>query len=111
MTGQRKDQNPSTRGDVPVIQEDQSFSGRSGEKLVKINPIADWSLEQVWSYIREQGVPYNELHDRGFVSIGCEPCTRAVRPGEHERAGRWWWEDETKRECGLHVAGGKSGTE
>jgi phosphoadenosine phosphosulfate reductase len=111
MTGQRKDQNPSTRGDVPVIQKDPSFSGRKGEKLVKINPIADWSLEQVWSYIREQGVPYNELHDRGFVSIGCEPCTRAVRPGEHERAGRWWWEDETKRECGLHVAGGKSGTE
>lgn len=111
MTGQRKDQNPSTRGEVPIIQEDTSFSGRSGEKLVKINPIADWSLKQVWSYIREHRLPYNELHDRGFISIGCEPCTRAVRPGEHERAGRWWWEDETKRECGLHIAAGTGGAE
>ena len=57
----------------------------------------------MWSYIREHDVPYNALHDRGFVSIGCEPCTRPVNPGQHEREGRWWWEEETKKECGLHV--------
>ena len=71
--------------------------------LPKFNPLAHWQSEDVWSYIRDQDVPYNELHDRGFVSIGCEPCTRPPRPGEHERAGRWWWEEATKRECGLHV--------
>ncbi|HLV66504.1 MAG TPA: phosphoadenosine phosphosulfate reductase family protein [Polyangiaceae bacterium] len=64
---------------------------------------ASWTSAQVWAYIREHDVPYNALHERGFVSIGCEPCTRAVRPGEHERAGRWWWEEATRRECGLHV--------
>ena len=69
----------------------------------KYNPLAAWTQARVWEYIRGNGLPYNELHDRGFISIGCEPCTRAVRPGEHERAGRWWWEDETRRECGLHV--------
>ena len=57
----------------------------------------------MWSYIRTQGVPYNELHDSGFVSIGCEPCTRAIAPHEHERAGRWWWEESTQKECGLHA--------
>lgn len=104
ITGQRKDQNPSTRGDVAPVQEDPSFSGLGGDRLIKFNPLANWSLKDVWGYIRKRGVPYNTLHDRGFVSIGCEPCTRAVLPGEHERAGRWWWEEETKRECGLHVS-------
>jgi len=104
ITGQRRDQSP-TRTDVPVIQFDTSHPGdftTRGGQLVKLNPLAGWSLQKVWSYIRANDVPYNELHDQGFISIGCEPCTRVPRPGEHERAGRWWWEEATKRECGLH---------
>jgi phosphoadenosine phosphosulfate reductase len=101
MTGQRRDQSP-TRTEVDVIEIDRINVGASGP-LVKFNPLAHQSLGDVWSYIREHDIPRNELHERGFVSIGCEPCTRAIRPGEHERAGRWWWEDATKRECGLHV--------
>jgi phosphoadenosine phosphosulfate reductase len=104
MTGQRRDQSP-TRTDVKLVQRDSSRMGPTGP-LVKWNPLAAWSLASVWSYIRENELPYNALHDQGFVSIGCEPCTRAVRPGEHERAGRWWWEESTKRECGLHVPKG-----
>jgi len=104
VTGQRADQSPATRSGVPEIQTDTNFTGRAGAPLLKCNPLARWSLADVWSHIREQDVPYNELHDRGFVSIGCEPCTRPPRPGEHERAGRWWWEEATKRECGLHVS-------
>jgi phosphoadenosine phosphosulfate reductase len=100
ITGQRKDQSV-TRTDLQVIQEDPKFRGSSG-LLLKSNPLANWTSQQVWDHIRANDLPYNELHDRGFVSIGCEPCTRAVGPGEHERAGRWWWEEETKRECGLH---------
>jgi phosphoadenosine phosphosulfate reductase len=102
VTGQRKDQSPGTRADVPVVQLDRTF-GTADRPLVKFNPLSFWTSKQVWSYIREHGVPYNELHDRGFISIGCEPCTRATNPGEHERAGRWWWEEETKKECGLHA--------
>ena len=98
MTGQRRDQSP-TRTDVPVVQADRGFAGR-GPQLLKYNPVARWSLAETWAYLRERGAPTSELHERGFVSIGCGPCTRAVRPGEHERAGRWWWE-ATKRECGL----------
>ncbi|MEE4299599.1 MAG: phosphoadenylyl-sulfate reductase [Pseudomonadales bacterium] len=101
ITGQRRDQSP-TRTDVPVVQRDSAFS--SDERtLVKYNPLAAWSSADVWCYIRDHDVPYNTLHDRGFVSIGCEPCTRAIAPHEHERAGRWWWEDATKKECGLHL--------
>jgi phosphoadenosine phosphosulfate reductase len=74
---------------------------------VKLNPLAAWSSARVWQYIREERVPYNALHTKGFVSIGCEPCTRPPLPGEHERAGRWWWEDSTKRECGLHLDHGR----
>ncbi|MEZ5073135.1 MAG: phosphoadenylyl-sulfate reductase [Bacteroidales bacterium] len=70
--------------------------------LVKINPLIEWTEERVWSYIREHDVPYNLLHDSGFPSIGCEPCTRAIEPGEDVRAGRWWWENEAHKECGLH---------
>ena len=70
--------------------------------LVKINPLINWSEKDVWAYIRERNVPYNLLHDRGFPSIGCEPCTRAIEPGEDVRAGRWWWEIEGHKECGLH---------
>ncbi len=101
ITGQRRDQSP-TRTDVAVLQHD-SHLGLGGEPLVKLNPLAAWSLQKVWSYIRANDVPYNALHDQGFISIGCEPCTRVPRPGEHERAGRWWWEEATKRECGLHT--------
>jgi phosphoadenosine phosphosulfate reductase len=101
-TGQRRDQSPSTRSEVKVVEVDATFSGASGG-LIKVNPLALWSSASVWQYIRDERVPYNELHDHGFVSIGCQPCTRPIRPGEHERAARWWWEDATKRECGLHV--------
>ncbi|MBV9948921.1 MAG: phosphoadenylyl-sulfate reductase [Myxococcales bacterium] len=103
-TGQRRDQSPATRAAIAVVERDRTFSGEGGAALVKLNPLAAWTSAQVWQYIREHGVPYNPLHERGFVSIGCEPCTRAVLPGEHERAGRWWWEESTKRECGLHIA-------
>jgi phosphoadenosine phosphosulfate reductase len=102
VTGQRKDQSPGTRGDVPVVQLDPTF-GSPGRPLVKFNPLSNWTSRQVWTYIRDRAVPFNALHDRGFVSIGCEPCTRAVHPGQHEREGRWWWEEETKKECGLHL--------
>ncbi len=102
MTGQRKDQSPGTRADVPVVQLDRTF-GTPERPLVKFNPLSFWSSRQVWAYIREHELPYNALHDRGFISIGCEPCTRPTNPGQHERAGRWWWEEETKKECGLHA--------
>jgi phosphoadenosine phosphosulfate reductase len=101
VTGQRKDQSPGTRASVPVVQIDQMF-GSDDKPLIKFNPLSNWTSKQVWDYIRANDVPYNPLHERGFISIGCEPCTRAVRPGEHERAGRWWWEEETLKECGLH---------
>jgi phosphoadenosine phosphosulfate reductase len=71
--------------------------------VLKVNPLLDWSREQVVALVREANVPYNVLHDQGFLSIGCAPCTRAVQPGEPERAGRWWWERDQARECGLHL--------
>ncbi len=71
--------------------------------LYKLNPLIDWTTDQVWSYMKQNGVPYNRLHDQGFPSIGCQPCTRAVLPGEDIRAGRWWWENPETRECGLHT--------
>ena len=100
VTGQRKDQSV-TRTNIPLEQEDRAFSAKASP-LIKFNPLADWSSKDVWAYIRAQNVPYNELHDRGFISIGCQPCTRAVGPHEHERSGRWWWEEATHKECGLH---------
>ena len=102
MTGQRKDQSV-TRTSVSVVHSDD-VHGTPDARLVKLNPLANWTSAQVWQYIRDNEIPYNQLHDRGFVSIGCEPCTRELRPGEHERAARWWWEESTQRECGLHVA-------
>jgi phosphoadenosine phosphosulfate reductase len=102
VTGQRRDQSPGTRSEIPVVQLDPAFAS-NGNPLVKFNPLANWSSRQVWDYIRSEGVPYNPLHERGFISIGCEPCTQPVLPGQHERAGRWWWEDETRKECGLHA--------
>ena len=103
ITGQRKDQSPGTRAQIPIIQDDKIFA-RPGEILTKFNPLANWTLQDVWNYIRAYEVPYNPLHDRGFISIGCEPCTKAVGPGQHEREGRWWWEEATKKECGLHAS-------
>lgn len=100
ITGQRKDQSPGTRASVPVVQKDPTFGNG---KLIKFNPLANWTSKQVWDYIRENNVPYNKLHEKGYVSIGCEPCTRPVLPGQHEREGRWWWEDATRKECGLHA--------
>lgn len=102
VTGQRKDQSPGTRANIPVIQDDKYFA-RPNSTLTKFNPLANWSSQQVWDYIRDKGIPYNKLHDQGFVSIGCEPCTRPIGPGQHEREGRWWWEEATKKECGLHA--------
>ncbi len=102
ITGQRKDQSPGTRQDIPVIQADVGFSGPA-KQLIKYNPLANWSSSDVWNYIRMMEIPYNRLHEKGFISIGCEPCTRPVLPNQHEREGRWWWEDATHKECGLHV--------
>lgn len=101
ITGQRRDQSPSTRNAVAVFENDSSFAA-AGKNLIKVNPLANWSSAQVWEYIRMFDVPYNSLHERGYISIGCEPCTRPVNPGQHEREGRWWWEEATAKECGLH---------
>lgn len=100
ITGQRRAQS-TTRAELDVQEYDTERS------MTKFNPLADWSEDDVWHYIRSQNVPYNPLHDRGFPSIGCEPCTRAVQPDEDIRAGRWWWENPETKECGLHVVGGK----
>lgn len=100
VTGQRRAQS-STRAELHVQEQDEAHD------MVKFNPLADWSEEDVWHYIRSNNVPYNVLHDRGFPSIGCEPCTRAIQPGEDVRAGRWWWENPESKECGLHVVDGK----
>lgn len=102
ITGQRKDQSPGTRTEIPVVQADAGFFGPD-KQLIKYNPLANWTSAEVWSYIRMMEIPYNPLHERGFVSIGCEPCTRAVLPNQHEREGRWWWEEATQKECGLHA--------
>jgi phosphoadenosine phosphosulfate reductase len=75
-------------------------------RLLKLNPLLDWTRDRVSNFVRDHRIPYNSLHDRGFLSIGCAPCTRALAPGEPERAGRWWWEEEAKKECGLHLPGG-----
>lgn len=101
ITGQRKDQSVDTRQNIPEVQLDTVFS-TSEHALIKFNPLLNWSSAQVWDYIEAYQVPYNELHERGFISIGCEPCTKTILPNQHERAGRWWWEDSTKKECGLH---------
>lgn len=100
ITGQRRDQSP-TRTDVPVAQLDTTFAA-PGRSLLKFNPFANWRSKDVWDYIRMFDVPYNPLHDQGFVSIGCEPCTKPIGPNQHEREGRWWWEEATAKECGLH---------
>ncbi|XP_074270135.1 5'-adenylylsulfate reductase 1, chloroplastic-like [Silene latifolia] len=104
ITGQRKDQSPGTRSEVPVVQVDPVFEGLEGGvgSLVKWNPVANVDGKDVWNFLRAMNVPVNTLHAQGYVSIGCEPCTRPVLPGQHEREGRWWWEDAKAKECGLH---------
>ncbi|BBA36609.1 phosphoadenosine phosphosulfate reductase [Methylocaldum marinum] len=101
ITGQRRDQNP-TRQNLSEIELDEVFSAPD-HRLIKFNPLANWSSAQVWDYIEAYDVPFNELHRKGFVSIGCEPCTRPILPNQHEREGRWWWEETGKKECGLHA--------
>ncbi len=95
ITGIRKDQS-TNRNNLSSVEWDEKNS------IVKFHPLFDWSLEQVKKYIKDNNIPYNSLHDKGFPSIGCQPCTRAVKEGEDMRAGRWWWEDTSKKECGLH---------
>jgi phosphoadenosine phosphosulfate reductase len=96
ITGLRRDQT-TTRSNIKKIEIDHLHGN-----IIKVNPLADWTNEMVWDYIHKNNVPYNKLHDRGYLSIGCEPCTRAVRPGEDPRSGRWWWENAVHKECGLH---------
>lgn len=96
ITGLRRQQS-AARKDLAFAEWDEEHG------LHKFNPLADWTRDEVWSYIRDCGVPYNALHDKGYASIGCAPCTRAISVGEDERAGRWWWEQEGVKECGLHV--------
>jgi len=95
ITGLRKGQSAS-RSDAETVSWDNELS------LIKLNPLVNWTEKEIWAYIKDHKVPYNTLHDRGYPSIGCMPCTRAVTPGEDIRAGRWWWEDESNRECGIH---------
>ena len=97
ITGLRREQ-VVTRASVKKVDFDKDHGG-----IVKINPLADWTWEQVMAYVKQHGVPYNVLHDQGYPSIGCAPCTRAIKPGEDFRAGRWWWEQPEQKECGLHV--------
>lgn len=96
IVGLRADQS-ANRQDMGLITAD------TAKNLLKLSPIFDWTRDQVADFVSAHGVPINALHEKGFVSIGCAPCTRAIQPGEPERAGRWWWEDETKKECGLHT--------
>jgi len=105
ITGQRRGQ-AATRTELPLDEHDPVFG------LRKYNPLAEWSEDDVWQAIRALAIPYNPLHDQGYPSIGCEPCTRAVRPGEDVRAGRWWWESSDSKECGLHAgnAAARAGT-
>jgi phosphoadenosine phosphosulfate reductase len=95
ITGLRREQSV-TRLATDLVEWDE------GNGLIKLNPLADWIEQQVWDYIREHNVPYHALHDQGFPSIGCQPCTRSVKPGDDVRSGRWWWENPESKECGLH---------
>lgn len=96
ITGLRRGQS-GNRAETPFAEYDAE------RNLIKVNPLADWDVETINAYVADNAVPVNPLHARGYPSIGCEPCTRAIKPGEPERAGRWWWENDEKRECGLHV--------
>ncbi|MBS1513039.1 MAG: phosphoadenylyl-sulfate reductase [Bacteroidetes bacterium] len=96
ITGLRAEHS-ANRHNLPMIEWDET------NQIIKYHPILHWTTEAVRAYINDNQIPYNPLHDKGFVSIGCAPCTRAIKPGEDFRAGRWWWEDASKKECGLHV--------
>ena len=96
ITGIRAAQSPERQG-IPILEWD------GANQLIKYHPLLHWSDEELKAFILQHNIPYNPLHDKGFVSIGCAPCTRAIREGEDSRAGRWWWEDNSKKECGLHV--------
>ena len=98
VTGLRRDQ-WATRSNIRKLEIDHDHGG-----IVKLSPLADWQDDEVWDYIRRNGVPYNRLYDRGYRTIGCAPCTRAVRPGDDPRSGRWWWETGAPKECGMHCA-------
>jgi phosphoadenosine phosphosulfate reductase len=95
ISGLRAEQSV-TRHDLQLVEWDKNFN------LIKINPLREWTEKQLWDYIKANNIPYNLLHDKGFPSIGCQPCTRAIAPGEDVRAGRWWWERPELKECGLH---------
>ncbi len=101
ITGIRREQT-STRENASFIEIDSKYNN-----ILKINPLLDWTWDQVWNYIKENDVPYNKLLDKGYPSIGCEPCTRAIKSGEDLRAGRWWWESQEQKECGLHTNNGE----
>ncbi|HEX7274807.1 MAG TPA: phosphoadenylyl-sulfate reductase [Nitrososphaeraceae archaeon] len=101
ITGLRREQT-ITRNKILKIEIDSL-----NNNIIKLNPLADWTNEEIWKHIHENKVPYNELHDKGYPSIGCEPCTRAIKKGEDPRAGRWWWENDAHKECGLHWKEGK----
>jgi phosphoadenosine phosphosulfate reductase len=101
ITGLRADQT-EVRLKANKLEVDDQHDG-----IIKVNPIIEWTWEQTWDYIKKNDIPYNKLHDRGFPSIGCEPCTRAIKSGEPLRAGRWWWESDSQKECGLHADHGK----
>lgn len=95
ITGLRAEQSPN-REQMPIVEWDEA------NQIIKFHPLLHWKTNEVLTYLRTNGIPYNPLHDKGFISIGCQPCTRAVKEGEDFRAGRWWWEDKSKKECGLH---------
>ena len=96
ICGLRKEQ-AITREEMQMVEWDEQ------NQLIKINPLINWTEKDVWDFIHKNGVPYNKLHDQGFPSIGCQPCTRAVKPGDDVRSGRWWWENPETKECGLHA--------
>ncbi len=98
VTGLRREQSP-TRNDLHVVDWDDTH------QIIKVNPLLEWTEGQLWDYIQAHDIPYNPLHDKGYPSLGCKPCTRAIMPGEDIRAGRWWWEQPETKECGLHVKG------
>lgn len=104
ITGQRRDQSPGTRSTLRPAEHDPVFLGKDGP-LIKLSPLWSTTSAEVWDTIRALDIPHNPLHARGMISIGCEPCTRPILPGQHEREGRWWWEEGTKKECGLHTGG------
>ena len=101
ITGLRADQT-EVRLNANKIEFDEQHND-----IIKVNPIIEWTWDQTWDYIKKNNIPYNKLHDNGFPSIGCEPCTRAIKTGEPLRAGRWWWESDSQKECGLHADHGK----